>query len=210
MIWVSPEFVLASLPCTRSLIHKNANFNYQAIPNARISCALCMLFDLERCCRLDVRFGTPYRLRRRILWGSTALMTFLLPFVYRLYRLDRPFAPDSWLSIGRYLWWLNCCWVWLRWLRILVPLRGPRSSLEKWRGSHSCPIHNSKYYGVKLLLFRLPGSWGVKGLELLKLLKRVDWAEGEPRVISAWTRAASLLVTNPMRRTRKRKLIHDT
>lgn len=32
----------------------------QAIPNAHISYALCMLFDLERCRRLDdVRFGTP-------------------------------------------------------------------------------------------------------------------------------------------------------
>ena len=29
--------------------------------------------------------------------------------------------------------------------------------------------------------------------QLLRLLCRVDWAEGEPRVISAWARAASLL-----------------
>ena len=31
----------------------------QAIPNARISCALSMLFDLERRRLLDIRFGTP-------------------------------------------------------------------------------------------------------------------------------------------------------
>lgn len=31
----------------------------QAIPSTRISCALRMLFDLERYRRLDVRFGTP-------------------------------------------------------------------------------------------------------------------------------------------------------
>jgi len=45
-------------------------------------------------------------------------------------------------------------------------------------------------------------------LRLLKALRRVDWAEGEPGVISAWTRAASLLT--PIRCRRKRKLIHDT
>ena len=59
VIWVSPEFVLVSLLCNRSRIRKNANFDCQAIPNARISCALHMLFDPERCRRLDVRFGTP-------------------------------------------------------------------------------------------------------------------------------------------------------
>jgi hypothetical protein len=45
-------------PIAGSHIRKNA-IQFQANPNARISCALCMLFDLERCRRLDVRFGTP-------------------------------------------------------------------------------------------------------------------------------------------------------
>ena len=32
-----------------------------------------------------------------------------------------------------------------------------------------------------------------QGARALRLLKWVDWAKGEPRVISAWARAASLL-----------------
>jgi hypothetical protein len=53
-IWRFP-----TLSRSRIRIRKNANFDSQAIPNTRISCALCMLFDLELCRRLDVRFGTP-------------------------------------------------------------------------------------------------------------------------------------------------------
>ena len=49
----------AALPYSRSRIRKNANFDCQAIPNNRISCALRMLLNPKRCRRLNVRFSTP-------------------------------------------------------------------------------------------------------------------------------------------------------
>jgi hypothetical protein len=53
--------------------------------------------------KLDYSRGGEYRRRKAFAdVGSIPLMTLLLPFVYRLCRLDRPFAPDS-LSIGRHL-----------------------------------------------------------------------------------------------------------